>query len=129
MFEKASRIKLRFTTSKGVVSVEELWDFSLPSLDKMAIAINKEIKNTEGESFLKNTRKTADVKENELRLEILKYIITTKQTEDELAVNAAKRKEEIAKLKSLAEKKRENELEELTLEEINAKIEQLQNGN
>ena len=36
IFEKASKQKLRFVTSKGMISSEDLWDMSLQSLDIIA---------------------------------------------------------------------------------------------
>lgn len=45
MFEKASRIKLRYSTNRGVLSVEDLWDLSLEQLDPIAINLNKSLKH------------------------------------------------------------------------------------
>ena len=44
MFEKASRIKLRYSTNRGVLSVEDLWDLSLEQLDPIAINLSKRLK-------------------------------------------------------------------------------------
>ena len=44
MFEKAARLKLRFTSPSGVVSVEDLWDLSLTRLNKVAQHVNNELK-------------------------------------------------------------------------------------
>ncbi len=52
IFENASKTKVRFETSKGEVSVEELWDLSLTSLDSIAKVISKELKEASEESFI-----------------------------------------------------------------------------
>lgn len=47
MFEKASRIKLRYSTNRGVLSVEDLWDLSLEQLDPIAQDAELESKSYE----------------------------------------------------------------------------------
>ena len=63
MFEKAARLKLRFDTSKGLVTVEDLFDLPLTvrnggaSLDNIAKGIARLIRETETESFVLTTTK------------------------------------------------------------------------
>ena len=57
MFEKASRMKLRFNTQRGVLSVEDLWDLPLIQLDNIAIALNKKLQESKTESFIKTRTK------------------------------------------------------------------------
>ena len=56
MFEKASRMKLRFNTQRGVLSVEDLWDLPLIQLDNIAIALNKKLQESKTESEKKAKR-------------------------------------------------------------------------
>ena len=44
MFERAAKRKLRFTSSKGSLSVEDLYDLSLTSLDSIAKGVNRQLK-------------------------------------------------------------------------------------
>ena len=76
MFEKASRMKLRYQTNRGVISVEDLWDLSLESLDAIAISLNKKLKESQTESFIKT--KTKDTTELELKFNIVKHNIDIK---------------------------------------------------
>lgn len=51
MFKQASKMKLRFATSKGNLSVEDLWDLSLPVLDKLAVSYDEELAKSPRKSF------------------------------------------------------------------------------
>lgn len=129
MFEKASRLKLRFTTRQGLLSVEDLWDLSLNSLDTIAKAVNKEL-GTEAEgSFIPNkvTRKAAT--HNDLRLEILKHVINTKVAEDEAKANRAAKAEQLARLKTLAANKQDEAFAAQSLDEILKQIKEMEEGN
>ncbi len=89
MFEKASRVKLRFNTSAGVLAVEDLWDLRLVELDTLARKLNKEVKELEEESFIEKP-----LFKNELlvlRFNIVKHIIDVKLAERD-AANQAKDK-------------------------------------
>ena len=81
MFEKASRMKLRFNTQRGVLSVEDLWDLPLIQLDNIAIALNKKLQESKTESFIKT--RTKDTTELELKFNIAKHIIDVKLQEQE----------------------------------------------
>lgn len=124
-FELASRNKLRFCTSRGFLSTEELWDLSLQSLDTIARAVNKEVKQTEEESFIPKKKASSKQTELNLQLEILKHIIGEKVAEDERAKSRAQNRARVQQLKALATQKAENELSAKSLEEINAMIDSL----
>ena len=84
MFEQAFRLKLRFSTERGNVSVEDLWDIPLTngvntSLDNIEKSVRKKLKDTSEDSFV-SKRKAHDVVA-ELRLEIVRHIILIKLDE------------------------------------------------
>ena len=58
MFEVATRLKLRFPY-RGMISVEDLWDLSVQSLDKVFKALNSQRKQAQEESLL-NAKSSED---------------------------------------------------------------------
>lgn len=130
IFEAATKQKLRFVTSQGNLTTEDLWDLSLDNLDLVAKSVNKKVKETAEESFVKRSS-TAD-RRLTLMLEIIVSIINTKLAEEAKRKNAAERKikrdqilqlmseKENSALKNKSLKSLEAELEKLELEEIEA---------
>ena len=107
IFARASKEKLRFDTNKGSISVEDLWDLPLTStvggacLDTLAKCVNKIIKSTEEESFVK-TAVNSNPKAR-LAMAIVKEVIAFRLAENEennlKAINRGKKQEILAILK------------------------------
>lgn len=123
IFEQASRKKLSFKMANGVIKTEDLWDLSLESLDKMAIVINKEIKNSDEGSFL--AKKTSANTTLNLQFELIIHVITVKQEEQEKKKLAKERAEKRAQLMDLIGKKELTALESKSVEELRAELAQL----
>lgn len=123
MFEEASRQKLRFQTTAGLISTEDLWDLTLKKLDDIAVAINEKISATAKSSFL--TPKSSPNETMSLALSILIHIITVKQEDAKKSKDAAERRAQRAKLLEMVEKKKDSELEGLSVEDLMKKIEAL----
>lgn len=123
-FEKATRLRLRFETSRGNLNVEDLWRLSLAELDKLAIALNKQLKESSEESFIK--AKSKDNKLLELRFDIVKHIIETLLSEDEEKKKAADKRAKREQLLELIAKKKNQELEGKSLEELEAELTKLE---
>ena len=124
IFEKASKTKLRFSTSKGLVTAEDLWDFSLTSLDTIAKAVNKELKAESEESFI--ATKTVSNTALDLRLNILKHIIAYKLAEKEAAALREEKRAKMAQLKELIASKSNAALAEKSLEELQKMMAELE---
>ena len=124
MFLKAAKTKLRFTTSQGLLATEDLFDLSLTSLDKMARAVNKMLRDEDEESFIP-TSTPKRVTHNNLRLDILKHIIEVKIKEEEIRKNRAEVAAKIATLKGLAESKANEQLASQSLEDIQKQLAEL----
>ena len=123
IFVEASKFKVRFVSTKGLLSVEDLWDLSLESLDTIAKKVNKDLKDTEEKSFI--GKKTSANSLLNLKLEILKYIIQVKLEEKEKSVARVKRDAKLARLQDLYASKADSELEGKSKEEIAKMIEEL----
>ncbi len=124
MFEKASRLKLTFATSKGTLSADYLWDLPLTQLDSIAKDTNKRIKSAEEESFIapKSAANTLDV----LRLDILKHIIRTRQSEASEKLVKSEINAQTAVLETALARKKEEELSSLSVEDLQKRIKDLQ---
>jgi hypothetical protein cdifQCD-6_20935 len=116
LFEKASKMKLRFSTTKGVLSTEDLWDLSLESLDKIAKNLYKQIKESEEISFI--SEKSSEDTLASMKLEIVKFVITFKMDE---AKEKKLRAEKLSLKKRIADeiaKKKDNKISEMSIEEL-----------
>ena len=129
MFEKASKLKLRFASKRGYLSTEDLWDIPLTneadlSLDNLAKTLSREIKLSEEESFVIQKSSAGSIME--LKLDIVKHIIqvklkSMKDAEDKV-INTTK----IQKLQSAIMRKKDASLEDQSLGELMKKLKKLQ---
>lgn len=130
IFERATRCKLRFQSCIGDLTTEQLWDLPLtakgerPDLDRMARAVNRELKSLVEESFVTvkpDPRKT----DLELQLDILKHVIEAKLTAKAAAEKAAENAERKRKLLAALAHKEEAELTGMSKDQIEAEIAKL----
>jgi hypothetical protein len=117
-FKQASRLQLRFNTSKGSLSVEQLWDLSLTELSNSIKAVKKLLKKTDDDelSFL-DSNITVD-KTEQLRFDILKDVYLTKKEEQDQARTAKEVKEHNQKILALIAEKKEESLKGKSVEEL-----------
>jgi len=128
MFEQASRKKLTFDTPQGQISVEDLWDLPLEttrqnraSLEDIAVDLDRKVKAQEGTvSFVKKTVKKDTTLE--LQFELVKYIIDVLVAEKEAAALLKATKEKKQRYLELIEKKENEKLETMELDELKALV-------
>ena len=123
MFEEAVRKKFRFTTTKGQMCVEDLWDLSLTNLNTLAKSLNKSIKEREEEDFLAVA--PAGNLEEKKKFDIVLHVLKTKQQENEDRKNAQARREEKQKLMEILSSKKDEGLQNLSVEELQQRINSL----
>lgn len=124
IFERATRLKLRFLSSRGPLSVEELWDLPLtstrpntPSLDGLARAVHRAIRDSDGDISFVNQKSSSDDTQA-LQLEILKSIIATRQAENQAQATRAANSERRQALLAALEERQKDTLKNMSEEEI-----------
>ena len=116
MFEKASRLKLRFGSTIGPLSSEDLWDLSLQQLNTLAKSLKKVLKESEEEDFLKETNE-ADVIVK-LQFDLVLHVLNTKKDERKAYQEATEKKAKRQKILGIIAKKQDDSLEDMTEEEL-----------
>ena len=125
MFEKAARLKLRYDTGRGRLSVEDLWDLPLLSnkhgvvcLDDVAKELHREMKDSDEESFVIQTSEPNE--ELKLKFEIVKHIIRVRLAEEAAKKNAALIAEKKQQIMAIMVEKETETLKGSSLEELRA---------
>lgn len=126
IFEFATRNKIRFASSRGELSVEQLWDVPLRSndglnLNEIAKSANKALKDATEESFVETARTQLHVR-LETTLEIVKYVIETKLGDEATAKKRADNKIEKEKLLTILAEKQDGKLSALSESELRKRI-------
>lgn len=128
MFMQANKMKLRFPTLAGNVSVEDLWDLPLTSergssLNNTAKDINRELKEAEEENFV--AERTSGNKLLQLKLDIVKAVIADKLADAEKARNALQLKEQKQKIMEIIASKQDAALEGKSLAALKKMLDNL----
>ena len=130
LFQLASRQKFRFQSIKGELTTEQLWDLPLTArggfdLDSVAKQVAAELKAAGEESFVKKNSNPVKTK-LEAKLEIVKHVIAAKLEDAEKATKASQNQEERQRLLAVLNRKQDAALEELTPEQIQARLAELE---
>jgi hypothetical protein len=123
MYLAATRCKIRFGSSHGIIAVEDLWDISLTELKRIGNQLNKELKSAEDDIFA-TSPKTEDL-ELQLRFDIVKDIVEIRQAEITAASEAKERAAKKQKLLARLEELDNQEIEKQSRDELIAEIEKL----
>lgn len=115
-FKEAVKSKLRISTTVGLLSVEQLWDLPLAQLDKIAVDLEEQYKESGKKSFLvSKSKKDKDIK---LAFDIVLEILEDKVEERDLAAKASTVKEHNQKILSKIQEAKDKELDGLSAEEL-----------
>lgn len=129
IFEQALRTKLRFSTPRGLVTTEDLWDLPLssaagkPNLDDVARDLYKLLKDEEEVSFVQPaTEKNTSAN---LGFEVVKHVISVKLAEREVNRLAADKAAQKQKIMAIIAQKQDEALTGKSLEELTAMVDGL----
>jgi hypothetical protein len=129
LFVYATRQKLRFTSSRGELTVEQLWDVPLRSTDgfnlnAVARAASDATKAANEENFVE-TKRTATNVRIEAAFEIVKHVIDTKLAEEAIAKKRVENKAKREKILQVLAEKQDGRLSELSERELKKQIAEL----
>lgn len=122
IFEYAAKHKLRFPY-RGSITTEDLYDLSPADLDRIYKTLAREVKKNEEESLLAD-KKDEDVDLN-VKIDIIKHIVTEKLAAIERAKKAAATKMQAEKIRAIIAEKQDAALKEMSPEELNKMLEEL----
>ncbi|AXN57938.1 hypothetical protein [Acinetobacter phage ABPH49] len=126
LFELAARRKFRFESPRGLLTVEDLFELPLTgklSLNTVAQLVNRDVKALTEESFVDTPTIQASLATD--KLELVKRVIAIRKEEGEQqdrARNAAAQKQILL---AALERKDQQDINELTREELLAKLKDL----
>jgi len=124
IFEIATRNKFRFPF-KGQISVEDLWDLTVENLDSIFKTLNSQIKKAKEESLL--VTKTKEDETLNAMIEIVKYIVGVKLTEESARILAKEQREKKQKIMEILSTKQDADLQNKTVEELEVMLSELDN--
>ena len=120
MYKEASKQALRFATSKGLLSTEQLWQLPVKDLDTLAVSLEEAYNGSKGKSFL--VKRTTKDKGLKLQFDIVLDVLQTKVEELDIQRQAKEDKEHNNKIIELIAAKKDDELKGLSIKQLEAKL-------
>ena len=130
-FEQAAQIKLRFDTTQGRLTVEDLFDLPLTSLsgrvnlNDIAKGLARQIKTAEEVTSFVDTVPSGPGAALTLAFDLVKHVIGIRVAERDATATAMKKKEEKQKILALIADKQDEALRGKSLEELQKMVEAL----
>ena len=125
IFKKATKLHLLFLSSRGPVTVNDLWVMPLNSnngfnLEAVAQAHHKALVELGETNF--TAKANPDTELAELRMEIIKEVIADKIADSVAKIDAKKNAQRIAKLQNIQSDRKDDADEKLSDEDIAAEL-------
>lgn len=128
-FEQAARLKLRFSTAKGDLTVEDLWDLPListvnkPNLDDIARGLFGQLKSDANVSFVIPEQKSDST--TQLKFDVVKHIIDVRLAENAAAAAAKANREKRQLILSVIAQKENEQLLSASMDDLKKMLEAL----
>lgn len=121
-FKKATRAKLRFSTSRGVLSTEQLWDLPQTTLVTCIRAQKKLVKKTDDDelAFLDSTIVVDTIEQ--LKFDVLKDVYMEKKNEASTKLAAKKSREHNDEIYALIAEKEGEAKKGMTIDELKKQL-------
>lgn len=119
-FKQATKEKLRFQTSKGNLTTEQLWDLSLTDLDSLAVELQNQYEESGKKSFL--VKRSVKDKTTKLKFDVVLDVLQTKSEELEEAKQKAEDKAHNEKIIQLISEKKNEELKGKSVKQLEAML-------
>lgn len=121
MFEIAAMLKFRYPTNRGELATEDLWDMPLTrpdgfSLDDLAKSLNRQVKESDEESFVVEKSDINMILET--KFSIVKHIIKVKLDEIREAEELCAKRGKKEKILNIIAKKEDESLESESLDDL-----------
>jgi hypothetical protein len=120
IFEEASRRKMRFATSKGLVSVEDLWALKLPELQALAETLDKRVQASTSTNYF--GVKPPEDADSKLAFELVVHVGKVKHEEDIARKSAADKEKRRKHILDIMARKTDAELEGKSLNELREEL-------
>jgi|APSaa5957512622_1039677.scaffolds.fasta_scaffold100790_2 hypothetical protein len=132
IFEQTARLKLRFSSPQGALTVEDLWDLPLTStvegkanLDDIAMNLHRGLKDaSDVHSFVVEVEEPKDTI-MQLQFNVVRHVIEAKKDENRAARMARETRERKQQLLEIISKKEDEELQGLSVSKLKSMIEKL----
>lgn len=115
MFEKATRMKLRFDY-KGVCTVEDLWDVPLTGLDSIFKKLNAQVKMAKEESLL--STKSRDEEILDLKISLVRHIVSVRLKERAERQDERAKSEKKQRILDIIADKEDEALKDMSLDDL-----------
>jgi len=122
MFEKATRLKLRFESPKGLLCLEDLYDVDLRTLNQITVKLHN-LTGNKVISFIDNDTKKED--DNFLRFELAKHIIEVRLAEKTAMLMANENREKRQRLMAILADKENESLRNMSPDDLKKMIDDL----
>lgn len=134
IYKKALQSKLRISSKRGMLTVEDLFQLPLSNGEVNLVDLARGVYDKLGQTstnvpdFLSGiaVKKSKEAEQLQLTFDVLKDVIETRQKEIQEMADTQKRQQEKSMIQELIAKKEHANLENLSVEELKAKLAEIQ---